>query len=137
MSATDYRFEGWAAQGKDSTKGKLEFIDYSDEVRQHLSLFDRKFFLLTLLFSFYRSSPSARTMLTSRSCTAVSARMFTFPDPGFDANSFRFFPSLYETTQLTLRYSSDLHTMSGGWGEVPYPQVSPLDSEEAKKMRTD
>jgi len=33
MSGTDYKFEGWAAQGKDSTKGKLEFIDYSDEVR--------------------------------------------------------------------------------------------------------
>jgi len=69
MSGTDYKFEGWAAQGKDSTKGKLEFIDYSDEVK----------------------------------------------------------PFCEDDVDIKIMYcgicASDLHTMSGGWGEVKYPQV--------------
>ncbi|GAA6020963.1 hypothetical protein JCM11491_001566 [Sporobolomyces phaffii] len=69
MSATDYKFEGWAAQGKDSVEGKLEFIDYSDLVK----------------------------------------------------------PFCDDDVDIKILYagicSSDLHTASGGWGEVPYPQV--------------
>ncbi|GAA5966089.1 hypothetical protein JCM3765_002601 [Sporobolomyces pararoseus] len=69
MSSTDYKFEGWAAQGKDSIKGNLEYIDYTDKVK----------------------------------------------------------PFCDDDVDIKVLYAgicgSDLHTMSGGWGEVPYPQV--------------
>ncbi|GAA5981839.1 hypothetical protein JCM5350_005743 [Sporobolomyces pararoseus] len=68
-SATDYKFEGWAAQGKDSIEGKLQFIDFSEKIK----------------------------------------------------------PFCDDDVDIKILYSgicgSDLHTMSGGWGDVPYPQV--------------
>ena len=64
-SATDYKFEGWAAQGKDSIEGKLEFIDFSNSVK----------------------------------------------------------PFCDDDVDIKILYAgicgSDLHTMSGGWGDVP------------------
>ncbi|GAA5928170.1 NAD(P)-dependent alcohol dehydrogenase [Sporobolomyces koalae] len=69
MSETDYKFEGWAAMGKDSIKGNLKFIDYSDKIK----------------------------------------------------------PFCDDDVDIKIYYAgicaSDLHTMSGGWGDVPYPQV--------------